>query len=166
MNWKRADVVRELLWGTCGNSTGDIAAREGLCKTHTGLSWTPQTQAGKGGSPKSKQDTDLALQRESATHQAGDVEAEGSLPLDLLQQSTEGVLGEAEPWWAASGQLQAGSEWQSLCGGHHARPGILREELQGTEQGGTLVGLRRLHWAAFLPVDLMERLTRGLSALK
>lgn len=118
------------------------------------------------GSPKSEQDTDLALQRGSAARQAGDVEAEGSLPLDLLQQSTEGVLGEAEPWRAAGGQLQAGSEWQSLRGGHRARPGILREELQGTEQRGTLVGLGGLHRAPCLPVDLVERLTRGLSALK
>lgn len=91
-----------------------------------------QAKVGTLGSPKSKQDTDLALQRGCATRQAGDVEVEGSLPLSLPQQSTEGVLGEAEPWWAAGGQLQAGSEWQSLCGGHHARPGILREELQGT----------------------------------
>lgn len=94
-----------------------------------------QAKVGTLGSPKSKQDTDLALQRGCATCQAGDVEVEGSLPLDLPQQSAEGVLGEAEPWWAASGQPQAGSEWQSLRGGHHARPGILREELQGTEQG-------------------------------
>lgn len=51
MNGKRADMVSELLWGTCGNSTGDISAWEGLCKAHSGLSWTPQTQAGKGGRP-------------------------------------------------------------------------------------------------------------------
>lgn len=117
------------------------------------------------GSPESKQDTDLALPREIVTHQAGDAEVEGSVPLDLLQQGAEGVLGEAEPGRAAGGQLQAGSEWQSLHGSHQAIPGILREELQDTEQGGALVGLRGLHWAPCLPVHLMERLTRGLSAL-
>lgn len=125
-----------------------------------------QAKVGTLGSPKSKQDSDLALKRGRATRQAGDVEVEGSLPLSLPQQSAEGVLGEAEPWWAAGGQLQAGSEWQSLCGSHRARPGILREELQGTEQRGTLVGLGGLHWAPCLPVDLVERLTRGLSTLK
>lgn len=97
------------------------------------------------GSPESKQDTDLALQRGIAARQAGDVEVEGSLPLDLLQQGAESVLGEAEPGWAPSGQLQAGSEWQSLHGGHRVTPGVLREELQGTEQGETLVGLRGWH---------------------
>lgn len=117
------------------------------------------------GSPRSRQDTDLALQRGIAPHQAGDAEVEGSLPLDLLQQGAEGVLGEAEPGRAASGQLQAGSEWQSLHGGHHASPGIVREELQGTEQGGMLVWLGGLHWAPCLPVHLVESLTRGLSAL-
>lgn len=125
-----------------------------------------QATLGALGSPKSNQDTDLALQRGFAVHQAGDADVEGSLPLDLLQQSAEGVLGKAEPWRAAGGQLQAGSEWQSLHRGHRATPGILREELQGTEQGGTLVGLRGLPWAPCLPVDLVERLTRGLSALE
>lgn len=44
-------MVSELLSRTCGNSSGDIAAREGLCKALAGLSWTPQTPAGKGGCP-------------------------------------------------------------------------------------------------------------------
>lgn len=153
-------MVSELLWVTCGNSTGDIVPRRGCAKT------TLQAKVGALGSPRSRQDTDLALQRGIVTHQAGDAEVEVSLPLNLLQQGAEGVLGEAEPGRAASDQLQAGSEWQSLHGGHHASPGILREELQGTEQGGTLVGLGGLHWAPCLLVHPVESLTRGLSALK
>lgn len=86
--------------------------------------------------PEGKQDTDLALQRGIAPRQAGDAEVEGALGLALLQQGTEGVLGEAEPGPAAGGQLQAGTEGQALRRGHHAIPAIVRQELQGQSREG------------------------------
>lgn len=68
-------------------------------------------------------------------HRAGDVEVEGSLPLDGLQQGTEGALGQAELRRAAGGQQQAGGERRSVRGGHHAALRVPSEELRGTDVG-------------------------------
>lgn len=48
MNGRRADVDSEMLLGTCGNSTSSVGGQEGLCKAHSGLSGTPQTNANTG----------------------------------------------------------------------------------------------------------------------
>lgn len=56
------------------------------------------------GSPKSHQDPDPAPGRGVVTHhRVGDAEAEGSLPLDGLQQGAEGALGEPEQRRVAGG---------------------------------------------------------------